>query len=312
MSVKKLFLLVPALAVSLLAGAQNVSDLIISEVMPVPDSTSLVDDFGVRNGWVELFNTSQGTVNIGGCYLTDDRSDLRKSMISTLDRSARLGPRQSVVFYASGDQSNGTFYTSFKLRPGTTIYLVSNDGRTLVDSLSVPSGIPAGKSIAKFAYDNKAVVFSECKLSDPTPKAYNAGGKAESGAQRLAREDPHGFTLTLVSVSVVFCALLILWWLFAAMFQSANKKHRAALAAQSQKKAPAPAPKGDVNGEIAAAIAMALGSGSEDEVAAAIGLAMEQWLSDTVHDNESFVVTIRRDGQSMWNNKALNFRNYQR
>ena len=165
MSVKKLFLLVPALAVSLLAGAQNVSDLIISEVMPVPDSTSLVDDFGVRNGWVELFNTSQGTVNIGGCYLTDDRSDLRKSMISTLDRSARLGPRQSVVFYASGDQSNGTFYTSFKLRPGTTIYLVSNDGRTLVDSLSVPSGIPAGKSIAKFAYDNKAVVFSECKLS---------------------------------------------------------------------------------------------------------------------------------------------------
>ena len=106
MSVKKLFLLVPALAVSLLAGAQNVSDLIISEVMPVPDSTSLVDDFGARNGWVELFNTSQGTVNIGGCYLTDDRSNLRKSMISTLDRSTRLGPRQSVVFYASGDQSN--------------------------------------------------------------------------------------------------------------------------------------------------------------------------------------------------------------
>lgn len=310
MSVKKLFLLVPALAASLFAGAQNVSDLIISEVMPVPDSTSLVDGFGARNGWVEIFNTSQGTVNFGGCYLTDDRSDLRKSMISGLDRSTKLGPRQCVVFYASGDQSNGTFYTSFKLRRGTTLYLVSNDGRTLVDSLVIPSDVPAGKSLAKFANDNKAIVFDECKLSDPTPQAYNAGGKTESGARRLAREDPHGYILTLVSVSVVFCALLILWWLFAAMFQSANKKHRAALAGQDQKKAPAP--KGDVNGEIAAAIAMALGSGSEDEVAAAIGMALDQWLSDTIHDTESFVVTIRRDGQSMWNNKALNFRNYQR
>ena len=295
MSVKKLFLLVPALAASLFAGAQNVSDLIISEVMPVPDSTSLVDDFGARNGWVEIFNTSQGTVNFGGCYLTDDRSDLRKSMISGLDRSTRLGPRQCVVFYASGDQSNGTFYTSFKLRRGTTIYLVSNDGRTIVDSIEIPADIPAGKSVSKFAHDYRAVIFDDVRTTSPTPGSYNAGGSLETGAQKVAREDPHGWILTLVSVSVVFIALMLLWWLFAALF--------------GQKKKKTPASKG-MNPEVAAAISMALQSEFGSEVYAAIGLALHEYLQDTVHDNESFIITIRPSEGSQWASKSQGFRRY--
>ena len=66
--------LVLAAAVSL--SAQNVSDLIISEAVAQPDSTGLLDDYGRRSGWIELYNKSTGTVNFGGCYLTDDRSQL--------------------------------------------------------------------------------------------------------------------------------------------------------------------------------------------------------------------------------------------
>ena len=76
-----LVLLVSALALR----AQNVSDLIISEALAQPDSTGILDDYGRRGGWVELYNKSTGTVNFGGCYLTDDRSDLRKSLIPKSD-----------------------------------------------------------------------------------------------------------------------------------------------------------------------------------------------------------------------------------
>lgn len=295
MDTRKLFLTATAIVLSLQAFAQNVSDLIISEVMAVPDESSVVDGYGEKTGWIELFNTSQGTVNFGGCFLTDDPSDLRKSPISGLDRSTRLGPRQSVVFYASGHGSDGTYYTNFPVRAGSTVYLVSNDGRTIVDSIEIPADIPAGKSVSKFAHDYKAVIFDDVRTTSPTPGSYNAGGSLETGAQKVAREDPHGWILTLVSVSVVFFALMLLWWLFAALF--------------GQKKKKTPASKG-MSPEVAAAISMALQSEFGSEVYAAIGLALHEYLHDTVHDNESFIITIRPSEGSQWASKSQGFRRY--
>ena len=77
---KRILLILALLAVSFTSlRAQNVIDLIIAEALAVPDSTGIVDDYGRQGGWIEIFNTSQGTVNIAGCFLTDDRSNLKKS-----------------------------------------------------------------------------------------------------------------------------------------------------------------------------------------------------------------------------------------
>ena len=46
--------------------------------------------------------------------------------------------------------------------------------------------------------------------------------------------------------------------------------------------------------EEAAAIALALDQEMNGEVYAAIGMAMHQYLNDTVHDMESYIITIRR------------------
>lgn len=70
--------------------AQNVSDLIISEVMAEPDSTGILDEYGRRTGWIEIFNKSQGTVNYGGCFLSDDRNNLKKSPITKSDSRTKL------------------------------------------------------------------------------------------------------------------------------------------------------------------------------------------------------------------------------
>lgn len=59
--------------------------------------------------------------------------------------------------------------------------------------------------------------------------------------------------------------------------------------------------------ETALAIAMALNRADSSGLQAAIAMALEQYLDGTVHDNESFVITIGR-GRSDWSSKLLTLR----
>jgi len=284
----------------LLLGAQNVSDLIISEALAQPDSTGILDGYGRQCGWVELFNKSTGTVNFGGCYLTDDRTVLRKSLIPKSDLKTKLGPRQSVVFFCSGNGADGTFYAGFTLAPGKTVYLVSNDGRTIIDSLSIPATLPAGKSAMKLASDIRGQIFElQEEPAIPSPGSLNGNLNAATNADNMKERDPHGWILSAVSVSVVFSALALLWFLFWVLFDRPAKKKANPKPIRSKAASP--------DGEVAAAIALALDMEDSGDVYAAIATAVHLYLSDAVHDVEPGIVTIRRK-DSAWTNKALNFR----
>jgi len=302
-----LFPLAILLLGSIHAHGQNVIDLKITEVLAEPDSLGYMDDYGQRNGWVEVTNTSYGTVNMGGCFFTDDKNNLKKSTISKNDLATQLGKRQVVVFQGSGDNSQGTFYLNFKIRKGSTIYLVSNDGRTIVDSIYVPENLPKGMSISKFANDNKKMKFIvDPNPSSPTPGSMNGDANAESNAQKIARTDPHGFILTLTSVSVVFCALAILWFLFWILFERPAKRKKAAEAAALLPKKTSGKP-GTVTPEVAAAIGMALDLDCSGEVYAAIATALHLYLSESVHDTESYTITIKPT-EGAWKTHGQTFR----
>ena len=284
------------------ASAQNVSDLIIAEVLPECDSTGILDGYGRRGGWIELFNTSQGTVNLGGCFLTNDRSNLKLSPIPKGDLKTLLGPRQSILFFASGNGGDGTFYTSFIPAAGSTVYLVSNDGKTIVDSLCVPASLPAGKSAAKAATDLRQMEFT---LMDepavPTPGMMNKHLSDESHSEKMARTDPHGLILSLTSISVVFGALALLWGLFTLLFKLLNREKKSKPKAR-------PVKVSDIPGEHAAAIAMALDMESSGDEFAAVAAALHLYLSESVHDIEPDIITIRPSDSSAWNNKSFTFR----
>ena len=252
------------------AAAQNASDIVISEAM-AENVNSVTDRYGRHTGWIELYNTSQGTVNYAGCFLTDDRALLRKYMIPKGDLATRLGPRQAVLFFCGGNGDEGTFHTNFTLCPGATVYLVSNDGRTVIDSLSVPAGLGADRSVQKVPVDAKGLVFEVSETGTPTPGAPASAGSSESGSQRMQRTDPHGWTLTLTSVAVVFLALLIL----AVLFTFTGKGF-------SRRKEPAPAAGGETECD------------DGEGIAAAIALALELSTREEVHDRESYVITFPR------------------
>lgn len=275
--------------------AQNVTDLIIAEALAQPDSAGIVDGYGRRGGWIELLNTSQGTVNFAGCYLTDDRNNLKKSLIPKGDLRTKLGPRQSMLLFASGNGADGTFYTDFTLRAGCTVYLVSNDGRTVIDSLALPPTLPVGMSVSKQAFDLRQREFVPLETPTvPTPGAFNGDPGTATKAQSMAEKDPHGGILSVVAVSVVFSALAILWLLFWLFFNRPAKKKAAAA--------------GVPDDETAAAIALALDMEQGGDTYAAIALALDLYFGDSVHDAESFVLTIRSAGNGAWNDKKQLFR----
>lgn len=289
-------------------GAQNVSDLIISEALAQPDSTGILDEYGRRTGWVELYNTSTGTVNYGGCFLTDDRGNLKKSIIPKADNRTKLGPRQVALFHCSGVGTDGTFYAGITLEPGKTVYLVSNDGRTIIDSLSIPSSLPIGKSVKKLPADIRQKVWvAQEEPSSPSPRILNGNPNAATNAEKMAERDPYGWILSLTSVCVVFSALAILWFLFWLLFDRPAKKKAEGDTRSKPGMTKARHSRPDRESEVAAAIALALDMEDTGDVYAAIATAVHLYLNDSIHDIEPGIITIVRK-DSGWNNKALNFR----
>jgi len=293
MKKRLLTLVVIALAGLLPLRGQNLSDLRITEAV-VENLTGVVDENGERTPWVELTNNSQGTVNFAGCFLTDDPDNLKKYMVPKGVLANRLGARQVTLLRPD-----------FPIRKGTTIYLVSTDGKTVIDSIEIPADLPADMSVRKIARDNKQMDFrTDAAPAVPTPGAMNTEGLIESGAERMARTDPHGGILTVTSVSVVFSALLILLIIFTISGNAFSGKYKKARKAP---KAPKAAKAGAPDEETAAAIAMALSmEGGEDEVAA-IAMALDLYLSGSAHDAESYTLTLA-DRPSAWRDKARMFR----
>ena len=122
-----------------------------------------------------------------------------------------------------------------------------------------------------------------------------------AGAERMAVQDPSGWTLTLISVCVVFAALIILYFIYKFSGDIFSGKFK-----RKPKKCSV-IPSGAEGSEVAAAIALALDMEEGGDAYAAIAAALHLYYSESVHDVEPGIVTIRRK-DSGWTNKALNFR----
>ena len=115
---------------------------------------------------------------------------------------------------------------------------------------------------------------------------------------KMLETDPHGWTLSLIAVSVVFSALIILFLIYSLSGGIFTGKFK-------RKPKPGRIPDTDT----AAAIALALHlNGAADGTAAAIAAALHLYLSESVHDPEPGFITIRRDLSSSWGDKSLLFR----
>ncbi len=103
---------------------------VISEFM-AKNGETLLDGFGKSSDWIEIFNPSGESIELGGYYLTDDSGDLRMWEFP----STALGAGEYLVVFASDKDlavSGGELHTNFKLS-GDMDYLalVEPDGVTV-------------------------------------------------------------------------------------------------------------------------------------------------------------------------------------
>ena len=174
-----------------------------------------IDNYGKRSPWIEIYNSSAGTIDLAGCFLTDDPQDLKKYMIPKGDVLTAIKPRQSVVFFADEMPLRGTFHLNFTLASDTPHYLalISNDGSTIIDEVEVPAAIPANNSYARIDDGVRTVVAAEAWhiTQHTTPGSNNVVKDKNEKIDRLQEADPNGFVMTITAMLVVFSGLLILF-----------------------------------------------------------------------------------------------------
>jgi len=126
-------LLILVLIVSLAESAGMAQTLVINEFM-ASNSNSGPDPQGQYNDWIEIYNNSSNTINIGGKYLTDDLSVSAKWQFPA-GTSIQAGGY--LLVWADEDIDDTGLHANFKLNADCEeIGLFNSDGTTLIDSVT--------------------------------------------------------------------------------------------------------------------------------------------------------------------------------
>ena len=290
------------LVVAFGASAQSQSDMRLNEILVV-NTDDFQDDFGQQNGWCELFNTSYGTVEIGGCYLSNDRTNLTKYIIPKGDVNTKIKPRQHTLFWADSQPYRGTFHVNFKLNESDTLFFVSSDGKTIIDYIAIPKQFATDSSLANVSYgrtedgigSNDGSGEGWGQMERTSPSTNNSGVNNESKSMRMAKIDPHGLTLTITSMGTVFLALIILYFIFKYIGKfSVRQRQSKSDSSQTATSKPSISVE-DTTSEQIAAIAMALNL---------------YRIENEAHDAESFMITMQHTDRtySPWSSKIYTLR----
>ena len=320
---KKFYSLILLLGVLVCASnvyAQNMSDMRLNEVL-VTNTEGFEDDYGYRSGWIELFNTSYGTVDIAGCFLSTDPDNLTMYRIPKGDVLTKVQPRQHILFWADGVANRGTFHLGFTLDNAKELIFTAADGRTVIDRVVFPA-LDTNKSYgrkidgvgsvsetgavyksfrnSKLEAEAKADTSTEygwIKMDNPTPSTNNATLDGESKSAMMAQSDPYGIFLTLTAMCVTFLALAILFLVFKQIgkFHIKKKSENAVKAVEGTKNSA----KADTSGQVSA------------ETYAAISMAIHMFMQENeAHDFEDTILTINKVSRtySPWSSKIYTLR----
>ena len=291
-------------------GARNI---VINEVL-TNNTASIQDEFGEREAWIELENTSFTTYNIRGMYITTDRRVLdpnmsvperikRMSVIPNGDSRTSLGGRQHVVFFGNSNPAKGKLHLSLKVPMSEPVWIALYNGNAveLIDSVSVPA-LAADQSFAR--QGKKWAVKS---AQNVTPGIENFIKTDETKDAKLKREDPYGFGITLLARGIVFTCLAVLF-LFFTLFGLLMRHMETAKKVANQQPIKPITKTVEKTAEIGHKTGVILQEGlktkgiDKEVYMAVIGMALKQY-EDDVHDVESGIITIKQKSSSPWNDE---------
>lgn len=291
-------------------GARNI---VINEVM-TNNTASIEDEFGVRQAWIELENTSFTTYNIRGMYLTTDRSVLdpqmsvperikRMSAIPSGDTRTNMGGRQHIVFFGNSNPAQGKLHLSLKVPMSEPVWIALYNGNAveLIDSVTVPA-LNADQSFAR-----QGKKWSVKTAQNVTPGIENFIKTDETKDAKLKRDDPYGIGITLLAMGIVFTCLAVLFIFFSLFGLLMRHMETARKVANTQPIKPITKTV-EKTAETVHKTGVILQEGlktkgiDREVYMAVIGMALKQY-EDDVHDVESGIITIKEKTSSPWNDE---------
>lgn len=285
---------------------QGAKNIVISEVL-TGNATSIVDEFGQREAWIELENTSYTTYNVRGMFITTDRSVLdkglsaperikRMSMIPSGDERTNIGARQHLVLFANSSPAQGKLHLTVQIPDSAAVWvaLYNGNGVELIDSVSVPI---LGDDCS-YARTEKGWAVKQAQ--QVTPGIENAAGDGvakKTGVDKFKEQDPHGFAMAIMAMGVVFLCLAMLWLFFTLFGMLMRHLDTAKKVANAQPIKPITKTV-EATKELAHKTGNVLQEGLDKKgidmevYMAVIGMALSQY-QDDVHDVESGIITIK-------------------
>ncbi len=305
----KIGIVILLIAFTLNVAAQHALSLRINEVLVINED-NFMDNYGKKNPWIEIYNASPATVDIGACFLTNDIKKPKMYMIPKGDVLTKIKPRQHVLFWADNKPTHGTFHLNFTLDSvkSNLIALFDSDGVTLIDSVTIPAGQKADISYGlvedgwtQKRLDEELSINSLYSKGDKlwvyytkvTPSANNVILDTNEKIENFKENDKYGIDMTITAMGVVFIGLILLYLMFKFVGHialNASKNRAVKDFGYSKEEAKHMASE---SGEVFAAIAMAITEVTEGD-----------------HDDENMVLTIKNVARnySPWSSKIYTLR----
>lgn len=154
--------------------------------------SSLTDEDGTVQDWIEIHNRTDRAVRVEGYHLTDDPRQVRQWTIPTCE----IGPRGYLVVFASRkDRLGNELHANFELdADGEYLALIRPDGATVVSQYA--PAFPAQYEGLSYGleYEDGAPTEEHLYFPEPTPGAPNGPGSDTFG--RLVEFQPPSRTFS--------------------------------------------------------------------------------------------------------------------
>lgn len=118
---------------NLIGAWTPITGLVLNEVM-AKNSTTLADEAGDFDDWIEVTNTSSGSIDLTGLGLTDHHEGTPDFVFPAMS----LAPGECVIVWADEEPFEGDLHAAFKLdTDGEDVFLT--DGGVIIDQVTYPA-----------------------------------------------------------------------------------------------------------------------------------------------------------------------------
>ena len=117
-------------------GQLKPGDIVINELM-ASNVDVVADADGAYDDWIELLNTTENELSLGGLYLSDDATNLSKWALPNQE----LPGGSYFIIWADSEDAQGSSHANFKLSSAGESLFLSDAHQVLIDSVLFPEQI---------------------------------------------------------------------------------------------------------------------------------------------------------------------------